>query len=448
MQEKKIVIYENDVSKSIMFLPSSTLLYVKPGRKIFDKQIIGESVNSNLKNDVFGIEEIRDVKAKISGQIFFPQINSKQFGKIFWIISSIIMSFTSLFFHLTKKFSFKNKLICPTTNVHKKELFVNRKKELFPRKFGKLFINIRNVNSLVDKSKVLKKRSSHIITCILDQDKVIMLRNLKKQKRIFGNFKIGCFLKTGQIISNFKLLHSSQIIQERKEFSIFRKVMPFSTNDDTLMRIEDKPFIRKNQLLYRVNFVREKTYDIVQGLPKVEKLLEARMTSSLKEIINNPHDILTESFFTFLDDYENLVAARKSFEVIQKYLIDGVQTVYKSQGVKIADKHIELIVKQITSKVIVTNPGDSSFMVGDFLDLNLVEVLNKRLVNSIVYEPIIMGLTRFSLSSQSFIAQASFQETTRVLTKAALQGRADWLSGLKENLVLGNIIPAGTGFKN
>nr|prf rpoC gene [Spinacia oleracea] len=245
-----------------------------------------------------------------------------------------------------------------------------------------------------------------------------------------------------------KLLHSSQIIQERKEFSIFRKVMPFSTNDDTLMRIEDKPFIRKNQLLYRVNFVREKTYDIVQGLPKVEKLLEARMTSSLKEIINNPHDILTESFFTFLDDYENLVRARKSFEVIQKYLIDGVQTVYKSQGVKIADKHIELIVKQITSKVIVTNPGDSSFMVGDFLDLNLVEVLNKRLVNSIVYEPIIMGLTRFSLSSQSFIAQASFQETTRVLTKAALQGRADWLSGLKENLVLGNIIPAGTGFKN
>jgi DNA-directed RNA polymerase subunit beta' len=262
-----------------------------------------------------------------------------------------------------------------------------------------------------------------------------------------GRFKVGQFLKKGSIINNFKNSYSSQIIQEKKYVSVFRKVAPYYIKDNTLLNMLLFPFVKKDYPLYKINFKRQKIEDIVQGLPKVEQLLEARRTSSLQEITNNPYEVLINNFYKCLQDDPWYIAVRKSFTFIQKYLIRRVQTVYEAQGVRINDKHLELIVKQMTSKVIVTDIGDSAFIVGDFLDLNQVEKMNESFINKIIYEPIIMGITRLSLSNQSFIAQASFQETTKVLTKAALQGRIDWLCGLKENLVFGNIIPAGTGFK-
>ena len=100
----------------------------------------------------------------------------------------------------------------------------------------------------------------------------------------------------------------------------------------------------------------------------------------------------------------------------------------------------------MTSKVMITSSGSYSFMIGDIVNLNLIESINDKLEENIIYEPVILGITRLSLSCQSFIAAASFQETTKVLITSAMQGKVDWLYGLKENLVLGNLIPAGTGF--
>ncbi|HAX82843.1 MAG TPA: DNA-directed RNA polymerase subunit beta', partial [Actinobacteria bacterium] len=133
----------------------------------------------------------------------------------------------------------------------------------------------------------------------------------------------------------------------------------------------------------------------------------------------------------------------------QKYLVDEVQEVYRSQGVDIHDKHIELIVRQMLRRVRVVNPGDSSFLPAELIDAVEFREANKEIVadgkTPAEGRPELMGITKASLATDSWLSAASFQETTRVLTEAALQGKSDFLRGLKENVIIGKLIPAGTG---
>ena len=147
----------------------------------------------------------------------------------------------------------------------------------------------------------------------------------------------------------------------------------------------------------------------------------------------NPHDILR----------------LKGETALANYVVNEVQEVYRLQGVKINDKHIEVIVRQMLRKVEVIDGGDSSYFKGDQVEYTKVRALNEELIANdkfpIVYERQLLGITKASLATESFISAASFQETTRVLTAAATMGKVDDLSGLKENVVVGRLIPAGTG---
>ncbi len=149
----------------------------------------------------------------------------------------------------------------------------------------------------------------------------------------------------------------------------------------------------------------------------------------------NPHDILT-------------VLGEKE---VAKYLVDEVQQVYRLQGVKINDKHIEVIVRQMLKRVRIKDPGDSELLVGEFVEKGIFEETNLQLSQEgkrhAEAEPLLLGITKASLSTQSFISAASFQETTKVLTDAATAGKVDYLLGLKENVIMGRLIPAGTGLK-
>jgi DNA-directed RNA polymerase subunit beta' len=149
----------------------------------------------------------------------------------------------------------------------------------------------------------------------------------------------------------------------------------------------------------------------------------------------NPHDILT-------------VLGEKE---VAKYLVDEVQQVYRLQGVKINDKHIEVIVRQMLKRVRITDPGDSEFLMGEHVEKPVFEEVNQNLLaedkRPAAAEPLLLGITKASLSTQSFISAASFQETTKVLTDAATAGKVDNLLGLKENVIMGRLIPAGTGLK-
>ena len=151
---------------------------------------------------------------------------------------------------------------------------------------------------------------------------------------------------------------------------------------------------------------------------------------------SNPHDIL------------RLLGV----EALANYIVKEVQNVYRLQGVKISDKHIEVIIKQMLRKVEILDNGDSNYVNGETAEYAHVIEKNKQLKaqgkEEIVFQRLLMGITKASLSTESFISAASFQETTRVLTEASITGRIDDLKGLKENVIVGRLIPAGTGFKH
>ena len=136
-------------------------------------------------------------------------------------------------------------------------------------------------------------------------------------------------------------------------------------------------------------------------------------------------------------------------EALARYVIDEVQDVYRLQGVKINDKHIEVIVRQMLRRVRITDAGDTGFIQGEQVERADVLTENEKVVaedkRPAVYEYVLLGITKASLSTDSFISAASFQETTRVLTEAAILGKRDELRGLKENVIVGRLIPAGTG---
>lgn len=139
----------------------------------------------------------------------------------------------------------------------------------------------------------------------------------------------------------------------------------------------------------------------------------------------------------------------KGIRETQRYLVEEVQKVYRDQGVSIHDKHIELIVRQMLRRVLVAEPGDSPFLPGERVDTQRFAEVNRELFaegkRPAEGRPELMGITKASLATESWLSAASFQETTRVLTEAAIEGRSDHLLGLKENIILGKLIPAGTG---
>jgi DNA-directed RNA polymerase subunit beta' len=152
--------------------------------------------------------------------------------------------------------------------------------------------------------------------------------------------------------------------------------------------------------------------------------------------------------FRLTNSYE---ASYRSFKKVQLLILSSIQAVYKSQGVTIADKHLEIIIKQMTAKVQITRSGNTPLLPHEIIDIYHIQYINQVISNenreSAYYVPLLLGVTKAALNNPSFISAASFQETTGVLTKAAIEGRRDWLRGLKENIVIGQLIPAGTGAK-
>ena len=178
----------------------------------------------------------------------------------------------------------------------------------------------------------------------------------------------------------------------------------------------------------------EKEYLIPKGKHvRVQEGDRISAGEALMDGVNNPHDLLSI----------------KGEKELARYLVDEVQDVYRLQGVKINDKHMEVIVRQMLRRVRVLDPGDSSFITDEQVERYRFQEENERVVarggRPAIAKPILLGITKASLSTQSFISAASFQETTRVLTEASMAGKTDYLRGLKENVIMGRLIPAGTG---
>ena len=256
-----------------------------------------------------------------------------------------------------------------------------------------------------------------------------------------------------------------------------------------LITVKDGQKIEVGEVLARIPIESQKTRDITGGLPRVAELFEARspkdaailakVTGTVsfgKETKGKQRLVITDmdgESSEFLIPKEKQVLVHdgqvvnkgemivegpadphdilhlKGIEELAIYIVDEVQDVYRLQGVKINDKHIEVIVRQMLRRVQITNPGDTNFITGEQVERSKLYDENDRVIaegkQPAQFENILLGITKASLSTDSFISAASFQETTRVLTEAAIMGKVDTLRGLKENVIIGRLIPAGTG---
>ena len=256
-----------------------------------------------------------------------------------------------------------------------------------------------------------------------------------------------------------------------------------------LIQVRDGQDVGPGEVLARIPVEGQKTRDITGGLPRVAELFEARtpkdkgtlaeMTGTIsfgketkgkvrlqitdpegkvwEELVPKEKNILVhegqvvnkgESIVDGPADPQDILRLL-GIEELSRYIVDEVQDVYRLQGVKINDKHIEVIVRQMLRRVVVENPGESTYIAGEQVErseiLNTNEALQAEGKIPATYSNVLLGITKASLSTDSFISAASFQETTRVLTEAAIMGKRDELRGLKENVIVGRLIPAGTG---
>nr|QFK69584.1 RNA polymerase beta' subunit [Pogonatum inflexum] len=259
---------------------------------------------------------------------------------------------------------------------------------------------------------------------------------------------LGHFISEGLSISEYQQFYESgQIIAISFNSLIVRLAKPYLATGGATIHNNYGEIIKEGDTLITLVYERLKSGDIIQGLPKVEQLLEARPINSVSIDLEKGFEDWNKDMTKFFGSlWGFFFSARISMEQSQIHLVDQIQKVYRSQSVQISDKHIEIIVRQMTSKVLTLEDGmKNGFLPGELIEFSRAKRMNRALEEVIPYKPVLLGITKASLNTQSFISEASFQETTRVLAKAALRGRIDWLKGLKENVILGGIVPAGTG---
>jgi len=353
-------------------------------------------------------------------------------------------------------------------------------------------------------NKTLKPSSTICLGLNLSRNCLLQDKQVSQTQTNFNN-SVNYFSNRFYLTRNdYKLTNNSENFELKINNLILKEQDNLVRTETNTVYGENGEFIKSGTLLGLLNFEKEITGDIVQGLPRIEQLLEARKgekveswkakiimcqsrldpsfefrklgTKYLPDDKTNPHILLNLYFkyyrkkktkvFSKEIKYQPILnlydATYRSFKKVQDLILNSVQGVYKSQGVTIADKHLEIIIKQMTSKVKIFEEGHTPLLPLEVIDLHQVNYINQTIMKNnrkiklhnnanelhqpALYRPILFGITKAALNNPSFISAASFQDTTRVLTKAAIEGQIDWLRGLKENVIIGNLIPAGTGY--
>ncbi|MFH1826629.1 MAG: DNA-directed RNA polymerase subunit beta' [bacterium] len=339
--------------------------------------------------------------------------------------------------------------------------------------------------------EVVSKRKERVAkkdgTVFVYNPKVIKSYDVPKGAKSFVHFgdkvKMDDELAAGVVAKT-----SGAVIEESKGKIVLAPGESYLIIAGSRVFVEDGQSLESYDMIARVESIRRdpsKTRDIIQGLPKVEELFEGRRPKNpaiLAEIDgvaevsegeggrlinivgakeNKEYSVPYETRLKIISNdkihkgmqlTEGTISPHDMLRIlgvtaVQGFLVDEIQKIYRGQGVTISDKHIEVIVRQMTKKVRVVTTGDTTLLPGELIDKNSLDEINKKTKgeDSDATE-VLLGITKASLSTESFISAASFQETARVLTEAAVSGKVDEMYGLKENVIIGKLIPAGTGF--
>jgi len=297
------------------------------------------------------------------------------------------------------------------------------------------------INQLTDKGGIGLNGEIRAVNCIINNEHQTAFKVKPEQLTV----KVGDYTRIeDQLTLTETIPLSGQVNFLNSENVVVRSVQPYLLVPGSELQVSHGRLVQKHSVLGTLVSAESKGGDIVQGLPKVDELLEAREPQH--KLFTSMHAKLSTLFYQYGKMYGLREGCELSFQKIRQFLVQEVQDVYQSQGVYIGDKHVEIIVRQMTTHVVVIDPGKTGLLPGDIIDIRRIEQLEyEGSFAGVKYRPILLGITRAALMAESFISAASFQETKRVLAKAALEGQIDWLTGLKENVILGRLIPAGTG---
>nr|YP_010517089.1 RNA polymerase beta'' subunit [Haslea karadagensis]UXN44871.1 RNA polymerase beta'' subunit [Haslea karadagensis]UXN45132.1 RNA polymerase beta'' subunit [Haslea karadagensis] len=510
----KIKIKNQDI-KQILLISNNDCLTIEKNR-FADKQLNDFIINSSNVHETgkIIIENDQFLTLQKGKPYFFPNCKNNDLTSKtnlqYKIVSSnriqnqkpinrsiLVNYYNSLKLSLKNRYS----LDCPPNSE------INLKSEfskLFLKKNGKLYSSL--IPQFLKKISITNKSSKSKL------DPIIRSNNL--QKPIIKKIDRTLLIKNSELsTNNYKKLNESDyqltlmrfiehpFIKTTKSIGLYSITEDYFEQDVNSVFCKNSEFIETGETLGLLNLEKEITGDIVQGLPRIEEILEARKknlivkripTSQKKGLLVqkttldpafefrkigttvkendkvNPHKLLKVYFNYYgliksfscdrtkrvkynrlMNNYEG---SYKSFKKVQSFILNSVQSVYQSQGVTINNKHLEVIIKQMTTKVLITYEGNTPLLRREVIDLYHMDYINQIISEQekqpACYVPLLLGITKAALNNPSFISAASFQETTRVLSKAAIEGRIDWLRGLKENIIIGHLIPAGTGSQN
>lgn len=508
---------KNKNLKQIFLISNEDCFAIKktdfPNKKLNDFIVNGKSI---IETGKIIIENKNFLTLQKSRPYFFPNCQNKDLrnqANIQYKILSPQRSFNSskmkqkvsLNYYDVMKFSLKKKM--DTQTFVKTRLKIKAEfSKLFLKWNGKFYsslipqflkkFSIKNLDKKQQNKKIFRpEQLSDPISNKLDRTLLLQSSDLLKNKYKWQRNK-----NSNYQLALVKFLEYP-FIKSTKSIGIYSITENYFEQDVNSVFCKNSEFIESGQTLGLLKLEKEITGDIVQGLPRIEEILEARKKNSvLKRIATsqkkgllvqkssldpnfefkklattikenekiNPHKLLKVYFNyyglrkSFICDQEkaiissrliqNYESSYKSFKQVQVFILNSVQSVYNLQGVTINNKHLEIIIKQMTTKVLITYEGNTPLLRREIIELYHIKYINKIVEihkkQSAFYVPLLLGITKAALNNPSFISAASFQETTRVLTKAAIEGQMDWLRGLKENIIIGHLIPAGTGSQN
>lgn len=425
-KEKNFYIQKKKLNIMKIKIPKFSTILIKNKKRIFKHQIIAEIPKWKRQKKIKKkkINKIETIKAKNSGKIIINKTN-------LWLINGHALKNkknkeTILTFYNKKTYSTINEpKISLYTKTKKIKIYLKKKLKLINKNINKKNKKNRKLNYNI---KVTTKNNMVLTNKLKNQKIILLLLSCKK--------KIGGFIKLNK---KNKIKYRGQITEIRENFKIIKKALPYFISENSNLNVKNNQLIEKNKTIFNLIYKKEKTKDIVEGLPKIEEILEAKKKEKKQVKIKR-----------YLDLYKKKLiqknAINKVIKKIQLNTLKKIQKVYTSQDVKLAEKHIEVVIREMTSKAIIKNIGESNFITGELVDIKQIEKINKYIKKKIIYEPIVLGISQIPKFSNSFVSGICFQETTRLLIKSAISGKIDWLKGLKENIIIGNLIPTGTGY--
>ena len=300
---------------------------------------------------------------------------------------------------------------------------------------------------LAEKLDPTGEKAATLLQQSLEQQPIKVLQNLCKDHGLKSSPQQGQSAKKAELcqqLSQAGILPPPQSLDQLKKSDLIELIREMEAPTSTEVPAVAEPMMTEDDRVH--------IYDIPLGRNiMVSDGHQVQAGSALTDGPINPHDLLEIHFKDLLRRRQSTMdAAQGAIATVQQRLVDEVQSVYRSQGVTIDNKHIEVIVRQMTSKVRIEDAGDTTLLPGELVELPQVAKTNVAIAETggmqAQFSPMLLGITKASLNTDSFISAASFQETTRVLTEAAIEGKSDLLRGLKENVIIGRLIPAGTGF--